>query len=188
MKCRFCGELLSEEMLDQGICFNCANPIVSEEEFLKIKEAEKKKEEAEKKKREAEERAKAEERAVAEWLAKIEKEASLFKKNNFLTTANSIEGHKVVAYKGIISGDIVLGTGFFSETSAAFADFFGISSNLFSRKMKQAKAIAENEMINNALAVGANAVIGIDVDYQTIGNNMIAVSMNGTAVVVEADN
>ena len=101
-----------------------------------------------------------------------------------VTTGYYFEGYQIVDYKGIVSGDIVLGTGFISEFAASWSDAFGTTSNTFAGKMKTAKQKALKQLMANAMITGANAVIGIDFDYTMFGNNMLGVSANGTAVVI----
>lgn len=104
---------------------------------------------------------------------------------HLLTSGYNFEGHKITSYNGIVSGEVVLGTGFLSELSASINDFFGTASENFGEKMKQAKEIATSKMIDYSIAKGGNAIIGVDFDYTTFGNNMIAVSANGTSVTIE---
>lgn len=101
-----------------------------------------------------------------------------------VTTGYDFEGYQIVDYKGIVSGDIVLGTGFISEFAASWSNAFGTTSNTFAGKMKTAKQKALKQLMANAMITGANAVIGIDFDYTMFGNNMLGVSANGTAVVI----
>lgn len=101
-----------------------------------------------------------------------------------VTTGYDFEGYQIVDYKGIVSGDIVLGTGFISEFAASWSDAFGTTSNTFAGKMKTAKQKALKQLMANAMITGANAVIGIDFDYTMFSNNMLGVSANGTAVVL----
>ena len=101
-----------------------------------------------------------------------------------VTTGYDFEGYQIVDYKGIVSGDIVLGTGFISEFAASWSDAFGTTSNTFAGKMKTAKQKALKQLMANAMITGANAVIGIDFDYTMLSNNMLGVSANGTAVVI----
>ena len=82
-------------------------------------------------------------------------------------------------------GEIVLGTGFYSELSASISDLLGTSSKTFEGKLSQAKRAAQEQMIINAMTLNANALIGVDFDITTFSNNIIAVSANGTAVVIE---
>lgn len=112
---------------------------------------------------------------------------SYINKNHLITTGFSFYGYNIVAYHGLVSGEIVLGTGFLSEVTASFADMLGVQSDSFAKKMKSVKLAAQEQLIKNAAAVGGNAIIGVDYDYITFGNNMIGVSANGTAVEVVPD-
>lgn len=85
----------------------------------------------------------------------------------------------------IVNGEIVLGTGFLSELSASVTDFLGTTSGTIQGKIGKAKAMALENMIQSTLGLGSNAIIGIDFDITTLSNNIIAVSANGTAVVIE---
>lgn len=105
--------------------------------------------------------------------------------DHLLTSGYNFEGYKIISYNGIVSGEVVLGTGFLSEFSASINDLFGTTSEEFSAKMKQAKDIATSKMIDTSIVKGGNAIIGVDFDYTTFGNNMIAVSANGTSVIIE---
>lgn len=87
--------------------------------------------------------------------------------------------------KGIVSGEVVIGTGFISEFAADISDIFGAHSNTFAGKMIQAKEVALEKLIRNVLIEGGNAVIGVDFDYITFENNILGVSANGTAVVIQ---
>lgn len=116
---------------------------------------------------------------------KIAKEKQERKSNFQCTTGYNFEGYKIIEYKDIISSEVVLGTGFFSEVSAQIDDFFGTTSSPYEKKISDAKNVAKDKLVFEAVEIGANAVIGIDFDIMTIGNNMIVVSVNGTAVVIE---
>lgn len=107
------------------------------------------------------------------------------RKNFLINTGYNFEGYKITKYLDLVHGEIVLGTGFYSELSASISDILGISTKAFEGKISQAKRLAQEQMIVNALAINANAIIGIDFDITTFSNNMIGVSVNGTAVVVE---
>lgn len=105
--------------------------------------------------------------------------------NHMLTSGYNFEGYKITSYRGIVSGEAVLGTGFVSEFSATISDLLGSASAEFGNKMRQAKEIATSKMIDSSVSKGSNAIIGVDFDYTTLGNNMIAVSANGTSVIIE---
>lgn len=115
----------------------------------------------------------------------LEKDIDNRRINHMLTSGYNFEGYKIVSYNGIVSGEVVLGTGFLSEFSASISDLFGSVSEEFSAKMVKAKEIATLKMTNLSASKGGNAIIGVDFDYTTFGNNMIAVSANGTSVVIE---
>jgi len=101
------------------------------------------------------------------------------------TTGYNFEGYIIKKYLGVVNGQAVLGTGFLSEIFASASDTFGKQSKVFSDKIREAKKLAFEDMLKEALYKGANAMIGIDIDIMTIGNNMIAVSGNATAVEIE---
>ncbi len=101
-----------------------------------------------------------------------------------ITTGYDFHGYVITDYLGIFSGECVLGTGFVSELSASFSDLFGTTSDAFSEKLEKAKEHALDRLKRNCLAHDANAVIGVDFDYITFGNNMIGVVANGTAVEI----
>ena len=102
-----------------------------------------------------------------------------------LTTGYEFVGYTITKYQGVISGDAVLGTGFFSEFTASLSDFFGTQSNTFANKMIEVKNAAKQRLIEQSMQLGGNAIIGVDFDYVTFGNNMIGVSANGTSVTIE---
>ncbi|WP_312045139.1 YbjQ family protein [Anaerotignum sp.] len=105
---------------------------------------------------------------------------------HMVTTGFNFENYYIEKYCGVVSGSIVLGTGFFSEMSAAFADLTGEQSNQFSKKMELAKDKALEKLIINSIAKGGNALIGVDFDFVNFSNNMIGVSANGTSVIVDS--
>ena len=103
------------------------------------------------------------------------------------TTGYTFEGYRITAYKGIVSGEIVLGTGFLSELSAGLSDIMGNSSSAMGGKISTAKQAALRDLKINCIKRGANAVIGVDLDFMTIGANMIVACASGTAVLVEKE-
>ncbi len=105
--------------------------------------------------------------------------------NHKLTTSYNFDGYKITKYVNVISGNVVIGTGFFSEIVASFDDLFGTTSTPFENKMEKAKEIAVQKLIMKSALIGGNAIIGIDFDFFTLSNNMMAVSANGTSVVIE---
>lgn len=126
----------------------------------------------------AHEKAEREERENATRLSEI-------KSSMLLTTGYNFECYNISEYVGVISGESVLGTGFLSELSASSSDFFGVQSLSFSKKLKLAKDIATDQLKDECIKKGGNAIIGVDFDYLTFRNNMIGVIANGTAVIIE---
>jgi uncharacterized protein YbjQ (UPF0145 family) len=101
-----------------------------------------------------------------------------------ITTSPSIEGHAITAYLGIVSGDAILGANVFKDVFAGIRDIVGGRSAAYEQELKRAKAIALQEIEAEAAALGANAIIGLDLDYETVGQSgsMLMVTASGTAV------
>jgi uncharacterized protein YbjQ (UPF0145 family) len=101
-----------------------------------------------------------------------------------ITTSPGIEGHPITAYLGIVSGDAILGANVFKDLFAGIRDIVGGRSAAYEAELKRAKAIALQEIEAEAAALGANAIIGLDLDYETVGQNgsMLMVTASGTAV------
>ena len=100
------------------------------------------------------------------------------------STTSGVVGYRVTSQLGVVTGSTVLGTGFLSELRADFSDAFGMRSGAFSNKLDQAKDDAFDLAFDKARALGANAMIGVDVKFSTFSDNMIAAIVTGTAVVV----
>ncbi len=101
-----------------------------------------------------------------------------------VTTSSDFNGFHILEYKGIVTGETIIGTGFLSEFSAGPSDFFGSQSDKFSNKMSTAHEAALLKMKQKAVMAGANAVISVHLDYITFQNNMIGAVANGTAVLI----
>ena len=103
------------------------------------------------------------------------------------TTTNSIEGKVIKEYKGIVFGEVISGVDFVKDFAASFTNIFGGRSNSYEGELVTARANAMNEMENRAAELGANAVVGVDIDYEVLGQNgsMLMVTASGTAVVIE---
>ncbi len=103
-----------------------------------------------------------------------------------LTTTPSIEGWPVKEYKGLVTSEVIYGANVVKDFMAGIRDFVGGRSNTYEKLLVKAKDEASAELMQRATQLGANAVIGIDIDYETIGNggSMLMVSMSGTAVVI----
>ncbi|QPC84399.1 heavy metal-binding domain-containing protein [Phototrophicus methaneseepsis] len=104
-----------------------------------------------------------------------------------LTTTNTLEGHKIKKYVGIVSGEAILGANAFRDMFAGIRDVIGGRSAAYESELRKAKKIALDEMSAQAAETGATAVIGIDLDYETIGANgsMLMVTASGTAVITD---
>jgi len=104
-----------------------------------------------------------------------------------IVTTPTIEGKRVTQYFGVVSGEAILGANIFQDFFAGIRDIVGGRSAAYERELKKAKDIALAEMVQQARALGGNAVLGVDLDYETIGANgsMLMVSASGTAVQVE---
>lgn len=105
-----------------------------------------------------------------------------------ITTGYNFEKFDIVDYKDIISAEVVLGTGIFSELNSQISDLFGTNASEFEGKIAIAKAKAMENLKHKALNRGTNAIIGVDFDLMTLSNNMIVVPVNGTAVKIEKSN
>ncbi len=102
-----------------------------------------------------------------------------------LTTTPNIEGKRITQYMGIVSGETIIGANVFRDILAGIRDFVGGRSQAYEEVLRKAKDIALMEMQQAAIQRGANAVIGIDLDYETVGGSMLMVTASGTAVYVE---
>ena len=103
-----------------------------------------------------------------------------------LTTTPTIEGSPIREYKGLVTGETIIGANFIKDFKASITDIFGGRSGAYERTLQEAKDTALREMEERARRLGANAVVGIDLDYETIGqsSSMLMVSCSGTAVVL----
>ena len=100
-----------------------------------------------------------------------------------VTTTPSVEGRPITAYKGIVVGEAILGANVIRDLFAGITDILGGRSGAYEEELGKARATALSEMEDRANALGANAVVGVDLDYEVI-NNMLMVSASGTAVVL----
>ena len=104
-----------------------------------------------------------------------------------LSTTPGSDGKRAVKYVGLVSGDAILGANIFRDFFASIRDIVGGRSAAYEAELRKAKDIALGEMREQAMQLGANAIVGIDIDYETIGagGSMLMVSASGTAVIVE---
>ena len=104
-----------------------------------------------------------------------------------VSTTNGFEGKKIRDYKGLVSGEAIMGANIVRDFFASVRDIVGGRSASYEKALKEARDIAIQEMVDEATSRGANAVVGVDIDYETVGQNggMMMVTACGTAVVVD---
>ncbi len=106
-----------------------------------------------------------------------------------LSTTSTLDGLRTTRYLGLVAGEAILGANVFSDMFAGIRDIIGGRSGAYERNLNRAREIAIEEMQKRAERMGANAIVGVDIDYETIqieeGGNMLMVTVSGTAVVVE---
>ena len=104
-----------------------------------------------------------------------------------LTTTPGIEGKRIVSYHGVVFGEVIAGVDFVKDIVAGFSNFFGGRSGTYEEELMNARTSALAEMEQRAARIGANAVVGVDVDYEVLGadNGMLMVTVSGTAVVTD---
>jgi len=104
-----------------------------------------------------------------------------------VTTTSTLDGKRITKYLGLVSGEAILGANIFRDLFAGIRDIVGGRSAAYEHELRRAKDIAVQEMIEQAKGLGANAVVGVDLDYETVGQSggMLMVSASGTAVVCD---
>lgn len=103
-----------------------------------------------------------------------------------VTTTNTVEGQPVKSYLGIVTGETIIGANLFKDLFASITDLVGGRSSSYEKVLREAKDTALEEMKQKALQLGANAIVGVDLDYETLGkaNGMLMVTASGTAVKI----
>ena len=99
-----------------------------------------------------------------------------------LTTTNTVEGHPIATYHGIVVGEAIMGANIVRDFFASVTDVIGGRSGAYEQKLKDARDEAMAEIEYRAGQLGADAVVGIDLDYEVVGDSMLMVSVSGTAV------
>lgn len=101
-----------------------------------------------------------------------------------VTTTSSLQNRDIAEYKGVVTGEVIVGANIFKDLFAGIRDIVGGRSGTYESTLKDARATAIQEMVNEAKVLGADAVIGMDLDYETVGANgsMLMVTATGTAV------
>ena len=104
-----------------------------------------------------------------------------------VTTTGCVEGREIESYRGIVFGEVVSGVNFFRDIGASFRDFFGGRSQGYEEELMRSREEAINEMMERASKLGADAVVGVKMDYEVLGaeNSMLMVTCSGTAVTLK---
>ena len=104
-----------------------------------------------------------------------------------VTTTPSIEGRRITAYHGVVTGETIMGANFIRDLLASITDFVGGRSGAYEAKLQEGREIALREIQRRVVRLGGNAVVGVDLDYEVLGKtgSMLMVSATGTAVTVE---
>ena len=104
-----------------------------------------------------------------------------------VTTTNTVEGRRILEYKGIVAGEAILGANLFRDLFASIRDIVGGRAGSYEKVLNDARKTALADLTDKAADLGANAVIGVDIDYETVGSNgsMLMVTAAGTAVKLE---
>jgi len=102
-----------------------------------------------------------------------------------VTTTPGVEGYRITAYYGLVTGETIMGANVFRDFLATITDVVGGRSGAYENKLKEAREIAVSEMVSQAQRLGGNAVVGVDLDYEVIRDGMLMVTVSGTAVHVE---
>lgn len=160
-KCPECGNILTQEMLDVNMCWECGKILdesLIDSEILN---------------------------EIEEQVIEINPFSNPRIKGHKLTTGYNFENYHISEYNGVVSGEIVIGTGFLTDIKASISDLFGVESKSYSNKIKEAKCVALYDMISESIKLGGNAIIGITYNYVTFAGNMIGISVNGTSVNIE---
>lgn len=101
-----------------------------------------------------------------------------------ITTTQSIEGRKITAYHGVVVGEAIMGANVVRDLFAGITDIIGGRSGAYEQKLADAREVAFKELEDRAAKLGADAVVGVDLDYEVVGDSMLMVSVSGTAVSI----
>ena len=103
-----------------------------------------------------------------------------------ITTTPTIEGHPIREYRGLVTGETIIGANIVKDIFASMRDIIGGRSSSYESVLREAKDTAVREMQERAMMLGANAIVGVDLDYETVGQSgsMLMVTASGTAVVI----
>ena len=104
-----------------------------------------------------------------------------------ITTTNVVDGSNIKSYLGIVSGEAILGANIFRDLFATVRDIVGGRSAAYEKELARARTMAMDDLANQAENLNADAVVGVDIDYETVGKSMLMVSVTGTAVTLVRD-
>ncbi|MGM0585424.1 MAG: heavy metal-binding domain-containing protein [Pseudomonadota bacterium] len=102
-----------------------------------------------------------------------------------VTTTDAVEGHRITDYRGVVVGEAIMGANVVRDFFAGITDVIGGRSGAYETKLRDAREVAFQDLEAQAREQGANAVVGVDLDYEVVGDSMLMVSVSGTAVVIE---
>lgn len=102
-----------------------------------------------------------------------------------VTTTMSIEGQRIVDYLGLVTGETIMGANIVRDIFASITDIVGGRSGAYESKLREARELAIDEMKNEAARLGANSIVGVDIDYEVVREGMLMVTVSGTAVFVQ---
>ena len=101
-----------------------------------------------------------------------------------ITTTPNIEGQAIKEYRGVVVGEAIMGANVVRDIFASITDVIGGRSGAYETKLAEAREVAMQELVESAKSKGGNAVVGVDLDYEVVGQSMLMVSVSGTAVVI----
>ena len=105
-----------------------------------------------------------------------------------ITTTHTVEGRRIIHYRGLVTGEAIIGANIFRDMLASMRDIIGGRSRAYEQALEKARQVATEEIIERATAINANAVIGVDIDYEVFGEGgMMMVSLSGTAVLLSGE-
>jgi len=102
-----------------------------------------------------------------------------------VTTTGSVEGKKITAYHGIVAGEAVMGANFIRDFFARVTDVLGGRSGAYQKELRKARELALEEIMEDAQSLGANAIVGVSMDTEVMGESMLMMVATGTAVTIE---
>ena len=105
-----------------------------------------------------------------------------------ITTTPTVEGRSIIHYRGLVTGEAIIGANIFRDMLASMRDIIGGRSRAYEQALEKARQVATDEMVERATTMIANAVIGVDIDYEVFGEGgMMMVSLSGTAVLLSGE-